>query len=205
MAVSINENKLNTKHEEQRCLYLKELLPAINADIEDISGNIVSLNKWNNNMNSIIKKIQNNELAKTDSLYTKLGMIGNYIYFIQRSKTKIEELKYSAVNLIHNKDLKNRILLYQNDKIDLTRRIESEYDFVGKELRRYYSRHFIGYNYGEAIPINLKKLEQDKTYLSLIKQRLHLSSSIVRRYKVLLKEQLEIKENIKSEIDICKN
>ena len=99
-----------------RCTYLNELLYTFEYDIEDVESNLRGLRVWNPKIHTVFDALQYDSLAQVDSLYDKLGSVGNYIFFGQRSKTKIEELKYSPENLIENRELKNRILLYEEQQ-----------------------------------------------------------------------------------------
>ncbi|MGK0391484.1 MAG: hypothetical protein ACI94Y_004249 [Maribacter sp.] len=141
--------------------------------------------------------IQEKRLAEVDSLYHKFGTVGNFIFFGQRSKTKIKELKYSNINLIENKNLKNKILLYQDGFVSSLRVLEKGHELASEDLRQYYTTNFKGFNYSPVIPLDIKKLEKDNRYSSLVLQRFRLNNN----YKRLNADQNEIRDLIIKKIE----
>ncbi len=202
LAVIINQFVMKKENSKSRCVYLNELLFAIERDINDVKNNINAYKKWNPKILSIIKGIESNKLTEIDSLYDKFGTIGNYIYFGQRSRSKIEEIKYSKIDLIVDRELKNNILLYHDDKIPLLRQQEMRYNFIEEDLRKYYSKHFIGFRYEEAYPNNLNSLIKDREYLALVKQRYRMNRWLLDYYEKLINYQLDIQESIKKNIKL---
>lgn len=200
IAVNINAYVKNIQDDQLRCTYLDELLDAFEYDIKDVEDNIAAFEEWNPKIHEIYDSLNSNQLEKVDSLQYKFGLVGNFIFFGQRSKPKIEELKYSSINLIENRELKNKIIYYQ-DFISAIRILESKDKLVSEDIRKYYTEHFKGYNYGPAIPLNFKKLKTDNYYSSLLYQRLKNFYNFESNYKRLLLEQNEIKELIIQEIE----
>lgn len=201
IAVKINDSIQQAQNAELRCTYLNELLYTFEYDIKDVEENIDAFEKWNPQIKEIYVAIQDKRLAEVDSVYHKFGTVGNFIFFGQRSKTKIEELKYSNINLIENRDLKNKILLYQDGFVSAMRVLEGRYELVSEDLRQYYTSHFKGFNYSPAIPLDIKKLEKDNRYSSLVLQRFRLNNNLKNNYKRLNKDQNEIRELIIQEIE----
>lgn len=201
IAVKINDYVQRSNDDKLRCIYLNELRYTIEYDIEDVEGNIRGFEKWNPKIYEIFNALQEDTLSRVDSLEDKLGVVGNYIVFGQRSKTKIEELKFSDINLIENRILKNKILLYQDNSVDFIRNIEVRYDLIGEDLRKFYSKNFKGFNYGKATPLDLQKLEKDNYYFNLVLQRLKMNSTLQRIYGRLLVEQNEILQLLSEEIE----
>ena len=128
LAVYINEQITENRNNIVRCKYLEELKFTLEYDIEDIEENISGLEKWNPKLEKLISAIQNRQLADLDSLKDKIGTAAQFIFFVQRSKSKIEELKYSNIDLLTDRSLKNKILLYQDNEISSLREIERRYN-----------------------------------------------------------------------------
>lgn len=200
IAVKINQNQEHKRHSALRCQYLEELKYTFDYDIKDVKENISGIERWNPKITELIDAIQNNRLSEVDSLYKKFGTVGNFIFFGQRSKTKIEELKYSSVDLIGNRELRNKILFYQDGKIMFLMGIERRYNLVDEQVRLYYSKNFLGYHYGNAVPYNMDVIEQDNQFLSLLFQKADYNGRLKYAYQQILKEQKEIKPLIEQEI-----
>ncbi len=201
IAVNINERIKKSEDAKLRCTYLNELLYTFEYDIKDVKGNIKAFKEWNPKIHNLFNALKGDTLSKIDSLYEKFGTVGNFIFFGQRSKSKIEELKYSNTNLIKNRKLKNKILLYQDENISFIRVLEKRYDLVGEDIRDYYTNHFKGYNYGKAFPINIETIKKDNRYFSLVFQRLKMNYLLQEHYEKLILKQEEIKVLIIQEIE----
>ncbi len=205
MAVGINNWMKNANDDDVRCAYLNELYYTLEHDIEDTNGNIHGFEKWNPMIRNLFDGLQKKDLSKIDSLHLKFGTVANFIFLGQRSKTKIEELKYSSVNLIENRDLKNKLLLYQDENIAFIQILEETYKEIGEDLRRYYAKNFRGYNYGPAYPLDIEKVLNDNEYSSLVYQRLNMNYLLLQHYQGLKKMQIEIKEELAIELNkTCK-
>lgn len=192
IAVNINNRVSNSKEDETRCAYQNELLFALKYDLKDTEENISSFKKWNPMIRDLYDALNSNSLEKVDSLNLKFGTVNNFIYLGQRSKSKIEELKYSPINLIKNRELKNKILLYQDEKIGFIKVLEERYKFIGEDLRKYYTKNFKGYNYRPAYPLDLDKIKKDNEYQSLVYQRLSMNYLLSRNYEELGESQKNI-------------
>ncbi len=201
IAVNINDSIKHTKDTELRCTYLNELLYTFEYDIEDVEGNIRAFKEWNPKIVAIHNAILEDNLSSVDSLEDKFGTVGNFIFFGQSSKSKIDELKYSSINLIENRELKNKLLQYQDYWVGMIVTVEAKNHMIGEDLRQYYTDNFLGFNYGVARPLDIKKLQKDNRYRSLIYQRLKLNSTMKSNYEALSAEQKEIQELILKEIE----
>lgn len=201
IAVNINGSIKRAQASKLKCIYLEELLYTFEYDIKDVKENLAAFKKWNPKIQELLIAINSNNLAEVDSLPDKFGTVGNYIVFGQRSKTKIEELKYSNIDLIENRDLKNKILLYQDGNIAEIRHIEKGYQLIGEDLRKYYARNFNDFNYTKAVPVDLAALAKDKYYYGLVLQRLRGNVTLASKYENLNTEQKSIKALILSEIE----
>ncbi|MEN0049751.1 MAG: hypothetical protein AAF806_22005 [Bacteroidota bacterium] len=199
LAVRIDALVNERREDKIRCIYLEELLAVMDEDITDVEGNIAAFEEWNPVIREVAQALVNSELNQLDSLPEKLGTIGNYINFIQGSSTKIDELKYSSTDLILNRVLKTKILKYQNVDIAFLRDRERRYDQVGEDLRRYYNKNFVGFNYMRAVPNDLEKLEQDKEYLTQVIQRYYWNQSLKEQYEMILETQKEIRTMLLAE------
>jgi len=195
LAVYINERITENKNNDIRDLYLNELKFSIEYDIKDVQDNISGFDKWNPKLEELLLFLKNKKLTKLDSVRDKINIATRYIYFIQRSKSKIEELTYSNINLIKNRELKNKILLYQDSDIMALKNAENRYNLVDAELRKYFSVNLINEN------LSLPQLEADKQFFSLIYQKYNVNVGMNRIYQNLLKEQYEIKKMIESELE----
>jgi len=201
IAVNIDQSIKESKAKEERCIYLNELLYTFEFDIKDVEENIGAFDTWNPMIQDLLVALVEDKLEEVDSLNHKFGTVGNYISFGQRSKSKIEELKYSNNSLIENRELKNKILLYQNNNISHLKALENSYNLIGEDIRKYYMKNFVGFNYGLAYPINMDELKQDNTYRSLVYQRLSTSLNLRNHHNNLLKEQREIHKLLVDEIE----
>jgi hypothetical protein len=195
LAVYINERITEKKNNDIRDLYLNELKSSIEYDIKDVQDNISGFNKWNPKLKELLLFLKNKKLTELDSVKDKINIATKYIFFIQRSKSKIEELTYSNINLIKNRELKNKILLYQDSDIMALKNAEKRYNLVDAELRRYFSANLINQS------LSLKQLEADKQFSSLIYQKYNVNAGMNKIYQNLLKEQYEIKKMIESELE----
>ena len=195
LAVYINERITELKNNEVRNVYLDELKYTIEYDIKDVKENISAFDKWNPKLEQLLQYLKNENLSELDSVSDKINTSTKYIFFIQRSKSKIEEIKYSSINLINNRELKNKILLYQDNSIIALRNAENRYNFVDKELRKYFSENLINSN------LTLKQLETDEHIFSLVYQKYNQNVGMNRIYQKILEEQYEIKKMIDSELD----
>ena len=201
LAVQIDAGITKRKNNKTRCAYLDELLVVMQEDISDVEGNIQAFKKWNPKILEVAKAMLNKELPSLDSLHHKLGTVGNYISFGQGSVSKIEELNYAQINLIENRELKNKILKYQNVDVAFLRDREKRYDRVSEDLRVYYTKNFFGFNYQDAFPNDLDALSKDREYLSLVKQRYEWNGWFSDYYESIISIQKEIEKMIIMELE----
>ncbi len=204
IAVEIDSFREKSKEQELRCTYLNELAYVFNLDINDVNENIAAFDDWIPKMQSLLDADFHKNLKTLDSLPDKFGTVGNYIHFGQRSISKIEELKYSDIDLIKNRSLHNKILIYQDDQISRLRHLEIDYSIIGNNLRDYYAHNFYDFNYTDAVPIDISKIEKDNYYFSLVRQRLRRTKSLKSQYLKMAKTQKEIEKLIEEEIINCK-
>ena len=195
LAVSINEGVRNAKDNHLRCEYLNELKFVFDYDIKDVEENISAFEIWNPKMEKLIVALQENKTSQLDSIDDKINTVKEFIFFGQRSKSKIEELKYSNLNLIENRGLKNRILLYQDSEIMFLRGLERRYNIVDEESRQYFSKNIFT---GEA---TLEKLNNDKYFFSIVYQKYEANKIMENSYRRLLNEQYEIKKLLEIEVE----
>lgn len=192
VAVQINNFNDENKSIEESCLYLDELRVVIINDSVDIYDNIGAFDLWNDRIISLIKILQNDEAKPSKEIYQMFGTVGNYIFFGQQSKSKIDELIYSSTELIPDRTLKDSVIFYQNGEIFHLRETEKRYEKIEELLRDYYSRNFDNFNYSTAIPNDFDKVVNDKRYLHLVIQRLRFNMFLRELQHGLLKSQREI-------------
>jgi hypothetical protein len=199
LAIYINERLTENKTNKLRCVYLDELKFTFEYDIKDVEENIAAFEKWNPKLEELLSALENKNLNDLDSVIDKMNAASKYIYFNQRSKSKLEELKYSNTNLIKNRNLKNRILLYQDSEVSALLNAEKRYNLIDQELRQYFSMNLIQ----NIIQNEMKseELESNKQFFSIIYQKYSANAGMKTNYKKLLKEQYEISEMIESEIN----
>jgi hypothetical protein len=195
LAISINQRIQNTKDNSLKCEYLNELKFVFDYDIKDVEENILAIETWNPKIEKLIVAHRENKITQLDSVNDKIYTVREYVFFGQRSKTKIEELKYSNLNLIENRELKNRILLYQDSEIEFLRSLERRYNIVDEEIRQYFSKNIF------TEDVSLNKLNTDKNFLSILKQKYEANGIMENIYRKLLKEQYEIKKMLQLEIE----
>jgi hypothetical protein len=199
LAIYINERLNENKTNKLRCVYLDELKFTFEYDIKDVEENIAAFEKWNPKLEELLSALENKNLKDLDSVIDKMNTASKYIYFNQRSKSKLEELKYSNTSLIKNRNLKNRILLYQDSEVSALLNAEKRYNLVDQELRQYFSMNLIK----KIIQNEIKseELENNNQFFSIIYQKYNANAGMKTNYKRLLKEQYEILEMIESEIN----
>lgn len=193
IAVSINEWQNLKKDNILRCQYLEELRFSIAQDIEDVKGNIGLFEKRNPKIKEVLEAIDQQKLSEVDSVFDKIDALKRYVFFVQQSKSKIEELKYSSVNLITNRSLKNRILLYQESKVMPLLRIEKRFFKVHDKVDDYFDSKFN--------EIDLKELQDDKHFILVASQKLKVSQVMKKNYEFLLHELNEIEALISQELN----
>lgn len=119
-----------------------------------------------------------------------------YVYFVQQSKSNIEELKYSNVNLIESRTLKNEVLLYQESKIMPLLRNE----------KLFFRKHdkVVEYFESKLSKVDLVDLQTDEHFIYIASQKLHSSESIKSNYEYFLKDLNELRVLINNELsDKC--
>lgn len=195
LAVYINEQITENRNNTLRCTYLEELKFTFEYDIKDVEENIMAFEKWNPKLEKLLTALREKNLEKLDSIDDKINTASRYIYFGQRSKSKIEELKYANINLIKNRDLKNKILLYQDNDIHALLNAERRYNLVDEAQGQYFSKNIIGNN------ITLKDLENDNQFFSVVYQKYNMNKGMKIIYENLLEEQYEIKKILESELE----
>lgn len=195
LAVYINEQITENRNNTLRCTYLEELKFTFEYDIKDVEENIMAFEKWNPKLEKLLTALREKNLEKLDSIDDKINTASRYIYFGQRSKSKIEELKYANINLIKNRDLKNKILLYQDNDIHALLNAERRYNLVDEAQGQYFSKNIIGNN------ITLKDLENDNQFFSVVYQKYNMNKGMKIIYEYLLEEQYEIKKILESELE----
>jgi hypothetical protein len=204
LAIYINERLTENKTNKLRCVYLDELKFTFEYDIKDVEENIAAFEKWNPKLEELLSALENKNLTDLDSVSDKMNTASKYIYFNQRSKSKLEELKYSNTNLIKNRNLKNRILLYQDSEVSALLNAEKRYNLIDEELRQYFSKNLIQNIIQNEI--KSEELENNNQFFSIIYQKYNANAGMKTNYNRLLKEQYEILEMIESEInENCKN
>lgn len=195
IAVNINEWQSNKKDNVLRCHYIDELQFAINHDIEDVESNISAYNDRIPEIKIFIDAASEKRLSQLDSLTEIVNTIGEYVFFVQQSKSKLEELKYAKINLILNRDLKNKLMYYQDSEVAFILDQEFRMNKIDDEIDKY----FISNNGF----LNIKDLEADVYFQSLALQKLNFSRGMLKSYQRLNKELLEIQEMIKIEQEKC--
>ncbi len=192
IAVNINERQTNKKNNILRCQYLEELSFSIVHDMKDVEENIDLFEERNNKIKKLLDAIKNNYLLELDSISDKINTLNGYVYFVQQSKSKIEELKYSNINLITNRSLKNKILFYQESKVMPLLRQEKRFFNIHEKVQNYFDNKF--YN------VDLKELEKDRQFFSIASQKYDVSEGMKSNYEFLLKDLNELKELISLEL-----
>ncbi len=193
IAVNINQLVVKKQHKELRCQYLEELSYTFNFDMKDVEENIAGFNQWNPKLEQIIYAIHGKKLIELDSLQDRMLTVNNYLFFNQRTKTKMEELKYSNVDLIGNRELKSKLLLYQDEQVEQLLNMERRYNIVDEEVRQYYSINFYG---GK---VDFEMMQEDIYFSSLVRQKHRYNHAMRLLYEQVLEKQVEIKKLIELE------
>ncbi|MCB9309607.1 MAG: hypothetical protein H6567_06095 [Lewinellaceae bacterium] len=195
-AVNINNWNDEKKERIERCLYLEELHSTIIADTADVVSNIRAFDVWNNKIQSLIDKLKKGTIIANEELYDEFGTVGNYIYFKQQSKSKIDQLTYSQRTLVPDRKLKDQLLDYQNSTIFTLRDAENRTNSIDRELSEYYSLHFDNFNYKASHPYDLEVVKSDNYYLHLISKKLRFNLIIVIKQNQMLMQQRGILDGI---------
>ncbi len=195
-AVNINNWNDEKKERIDSCMYLDELHATIVEDTVDVVSNLRAFKEWNLKIKSLINKLEHVVIDANEELYDEFGTVGNYIYFRQQSKSKIDQLTYSNSALIPDRELKDQILYYQNSIIFSLRNSEARVNRIDEEIAKFYSQHFDNFNYGSSHPHNLQKVISNQTYLYLIKQKLRYNRAIHIHQSKMLMQQRDILDGI---------
>lgn len=194
IAININKSVNENKERNIRCQYLDELNFTIEFDMKDIESNISAIDERQPKLKELGTAIQEGKLEELDSLDSKIGVLRQFVYFGQRTKTKMDELKNSNIDLVGNRDLKNKLLLYQDEQIEFLQNMEYRFSFLEEEVRKYYSVNIIGnQNY-------LDKIKNDQQFKSLIYQKYSQNKNLKFNYESILEKQEEIKSLLLAEI-----
>lgn len=192
IAVNINQRVIDKKNQKLRCQYLDELQYTFEFDIKDVEASLDLIKERNPKINSLIQAIENDTWSELDSIEDKLNTVKQFMFFGQRTKTKMDELKYSSIDLIGDRNLKNNLLLYQDEQIGGLLNIEGRYNAVDTEIRKFYSNNLFG---GQ---MNINKLKESKMFYSIIRQKFGENDRMKRNYESIHEKQLEIKSQIES-------
>lgn len=190
IAVNINERLASNKDNEFRCQYMQELNFAFDKDIEDIEINLELLRTWNPYISSIITAVEDKTLRDLDSLNLKIQVLDDYVTFLQQSKSTIEELKYSSIDPITNRDLKKMILIYQEAKITYLLDQQRRLNIHNEKIHDYYLNQGV---------IKAGDMQNDVYFYNLIKNKHYHNDVMISRYGDLLTELLEMKKMIGDE------
>lgn len=191
IAVGINERQATNKNNIVRCQYLQELKFALDQDKVDVQLNLDAFNEWNPQLREIYFAIAEKKLAHVDSLNYKMNSLWSYVTFLQQSKGKIEELKFSNINLVTNRILKNRILMYQETKITFLLEHQRRFNQVNDKVEEYILKNDMKLT---------AELEKNEYLFRLIGFKYTKHETMLEHYNILLKELIEINELIEIEL-----
>lgn len=194
IAVNINTRQSNHKDNVIRCEYLEDLKFAFEKDLEDVEINVNSFRRWNPKVKIILEALDSNNLSSVDSLNDKITAISNYVTFLQQSKSKIEELKYSNINLITNRDLKNKVLMYHETKITFLLEQQRRFNQTNDKVEDYFLQKKILFT---------DQLVKDEYFYKITEKKLGAHETMLHHYDGLYKEleelilfiETELKEN----------
>ena len=116
-----------------------------------------------------------------------------YVYFVQQSKSNIEELKYSNVNLIDNRNLKNEVLLYEQSKVMPLLRNENLFFRNHDKVVEYFE--------SKLSKVDLEELQTDEHFIYVASQKLHSSESMKSNYEHFLNDLNDLKALIDIELN----
>jgi hypothetical protein len=191
IAININERQATKKDNSYRCQYLQELSFAFDKDIEDVEINLRALRKWNPQISSILNAINQKKLNDLDSLNIKVQALDDYVTFLQQSRSTIEELKYSNINPVTNRALKNQILVYQETKITYLLDQQRRLNMLNEKIHDYYLQIDV---------YDLNDMENDTYFINLIKRKHYHNDVMIDHYAGLLTELHEMKGSISEEL-----
>lgn len=191
IAVNVNERQTEKQNQILRCHYLKELKFAIVHDIKDVEINLDAFKIWNPKIKELLIALDQQDLANLDSIDDKVNTLDDYVTFLQQSKSKIEELKYAPVNLIQNRALKHKLLIYQDTKISFLLEQQRRFNQHNEKVEDYFlqKKNFTSL-----------ELEKDEYFYQLTHMKHEKHEVMKAHYEGLLQELLELMELIETEL-----
>ena len=234
LAIQFNQYVENRSNKKVQCEYLNDLYYVLERDTEDLENNILEFKDVNKKIVLLLKGISDKTISQSDSLVRKsfedktimpsdssalfVNIPLQHIEFGQRSKSKIEEIKYSNITLIENKELRNRIILYQDQVINLLRIIEKASDQSESYLNQYYIdnnlllntygyyfRNKYGYKFQNKKEFDLNKVLTDQRYITLVMENFFYNMDLSDySEETMIKELDTIKNLINEELEHCK-
>lgn len=203
LAIRLNQYAENRSNEVKQNQYLNDLYIALEQDSKFIEEEkFLKYGKYISQINQYDRTNIEKTWKETDSLWIKLRVVMyGYDPFKQASKSKIEEIKYSNINLVENDELRNKIIHYQDETI-FTLRSEEEMIIENQnELRKYCIDYISPYFYNRDNTIDKYKALTNPRFLFLMYERRGKDEYILYYYKeTLLKENEIIRNLIKEEL-----
>ncbi len=203
LAIQLNQYAENRSNKVKQCQYLNDLYTTLEQDSKFIENKIPILEKDKSNLKLLRKSIVEKTVNDLDSLSSKLFWASySFDVFRQASKSKIEEIKYSNINLIKNDELRNKIMHYQDETIFTLRAEEENLTKNNNEIRQYFKDYIIGVWLGDrSSTIDKYKVLSNPTFLFLIVVQVQIDDGMIIMLKeTLLKENEIIKNLIKEEL-----
>lgn len=234
LAIQFNQYVENRSNKKVQCEYLNDLYFVLERDTDDLENNILGYKDENKKILLLLKGISDKTISQSwslllESIEDKTIILSDssplFIYtplqnieFGQRSKSKIEEIKYSNITLIENKELRNRIFLYQDQIINFLQIQEKAADQTESDLNQYYIgnnlllfnlghtfRNKYGYKFQNEKEFDLNKVLTDKRYITLVLLKFWDNYELsYYSEETMIKELDTIKNLLNKELQHCK-
>jgi len=199
IAISINNWNENRKIKIKEIKSLIELRKDLNQNLNDISGNIISLQNCKKSNEIIIYHIENN-IAYNDSLDYHFSMLYPFITFTI-NQTTYETLKQNGMELISNDSLRNSISDIYSNKFKSYQTFENTY-FVNHYLsyiKPMMISAFTSYEiYSNAHPKNYNQFIKNSEYKQILNVTIGTCGNFIRM-------QSNLKTEVQNLIDLVNN
>lgn len=202
LAIQLNQYAENRSNKVKQNQYLNDLYIALEQDAKFIEEKISNFEEYISKINQYQKANIEKTWNEKDSLWLKLRLVMyGFDKFKQASKSKIEEIKYSNINLIENDELRNKIIHYQDETIFTLRTEEEGVIKNQSELRKYFIEYISPFLNDLDNTIDKYKVLTNPGFLFLMFERQVLDEFIIVYYEeTLLKENKIIRNLIKEEL-----
>jgi len=201
LALQINTWNENRKSEYKEVKSLMELRKDLYQNLNDISGNIISLKNCKKSNEVIIYHIENN-IAYNDSLDYHFSMLYPFITF-SINQTTYETLKQNGMELISNDSLRNAVSDLYSNQFKQYQTFENTYlvSHYTDYIKPMFMSEFISFEYrSSAAPKNYTEFINNIKHKQVLKFTIDLCNNFIRIQSSLKTEVQGVIDLIDKEI-----